>query len=264
MMSRGTIAGLVSIVMPAYNSAEFIEDSIKSVQLQTYVNWELLVVDDRSNDGTAFLVEELAKHDSRIRLIVNERNSGAALSRNKALHEARGEWIAFLDSDDLWVPEKLLQQIEFMSEFGFAFSYTEYQTIDEAGVPMGTVYSGPKVISQGGMKLFCWPGCLTVMYHQPTVGLIQIENLKRHNDYAMWLKASKRADCCLLPQTTAFYRLRKSSVSHGISIALQVKSLYALWRTGEHKGWLAAGLMTMVNVVFGAYKKIRYVSAVQR
>ena len=117
--------GLVSIIMPSYNAEKYISAAIESVRKQTYSNWELIIVDDCSKDNTLEIVRGI--QDERIRLYQNETNSGAAVSRNKALREARGEWIAFLDADDLWVPEKLDEQIKFMVENGYDFTYTDYR-----------------------------------------------------------------------------------------------------------------------------------------
>ena len=178
--------GLVSIIMPYYNTAAYIKESIQSVLNQTYTNWELLIVDDCSTDSTDEVLETIK--DSRIRYFKNDKNSGAAVSRNKALREARGQWIAFLDSDDLWMPEKLEKQIYFMETNSYAFSYTNYEEIDADGNKTGVKVSGPKKITKTGMFNYCWPGCLTVMYDAMKVGLIQIEDIKKNNDYAMWLK----------------------------------------------------------------------------
>ena len=119
------MSDLISIIMPSYNASKYITATIKSVQNQTYDNWELIVVDDCSTDNTVELIRKLG--DTRINVFVNERNEGAAISRNRALREAKGRWIAFLDSDDLWVPEKLEQQLKFMKEKGYAFTYTDYR-----------------------------------------------------------------------------------------------------------------------------------------
>ena len=115
---------LVSIIMPSYNCAAYIEESIRCVQAQTYQNWELIIVDDCSTDDTINRISNLKDKDKRIFLYQNESNSGAAVSRNLALQKARGRWIAFLDSDDLWEPQKLEKQIAFMEINNYAFSYT--------------------------------------------------------------------------------------------------------------------------------------------
>ena len=168
---------LVSVIMPSYNTAEYIKQSIQSVIDQTYTNWELIIVDDCSTDNT----DEMVKSIDEVRIIYlkNEKNSGAAVSRNRALKEAKGKWIAFLDSDDLWLPEKLEKQLHFMKSNGYAFSYTNYYEIDQNGIENGISVTGPAKISKTGMFNYCWPGCLTVMYDAETVGLIQISNIKK-------------------------------------------------------------------------------------
>lgn len=124
---------LVSIIMPSYNCGTYVEQTIHSVQAQTYQNWEIIFMDDCSKDDTIKLLSELREKDTRIKLFQNYSNSGAAISRNTALREAKGRWIAFLDSDDLWESTKLEKQVRFMEENGYAFSYTEYQEMDADG-----------------------------------------------------------------------------------------------------------------------------------
>lgn len=248
----------MSIVMPSYNSERFIAESIASVQAQTYGDWELLVVDDLSTDGTVAVAEGIAKNDSRVLVFSNERNSGAACSRNRALREAKGDWVAFLDSDDLWEPRKLEKQLAFMCENGCSFSYAEYETMDEGGKPFGRRFSGPARITRAGMRRYCWPGCLTVMYDRRKIGLVQIADLKKHNDYAMWLKVADKAECLLLPEVLGRYRIRTSSVSHGVGFKGQVAHLYALWRQGEGMMLPHAVWRTFVNLIFGTYKKLKY------
>ena len=144
---------LVSIIMPSYNTGRYIAESIRSVQAQTYGNWELLIVDDCSTDDSLTVIGGFLS-DSRIRLLKNDKNSGAALSRNWALREARGRWIAFLDSDDLWKPEKLEKQLAFMRQHGYAFTYTDYQ-IQLNGQWLPYVYTGPKVVNKRKTCLVC-------------------------------------------------------------------------------------------------------------
>lgn len=161
---------LVSIIMPSYNTAKFIEETIDSVLAQTYTNWELIIVDDCSTDDTDAVVAKY--QDSRIQYLKNGKNSGAAVSRNRALREAKGRWIAFLDSDDLWAPDKLEKQIRFMEANHYSYSYTGYLEIDEASKPLGVRVSGPKRITKACMYAYCWPGCLTVMYDANVIGLV--------------------------------------------------------------------------------------------
>ena len=248
---------LVSIVMPSYNTAKYIADSIKSVQDQTYPNWELIIVDDCSTDDTDKIVESI--QDQRIRYIKNETNSGAAFSRNRALREAKGRWIAFLDSDDLWKTEKLEKQIRFMEENRYAFSYTNYEEIDADGKKKNVIITGPKVISKTGMFNYCWPGCLTVMYDQKKIGLIQIENIKKNNDYAMWLKVCKKVECYLIDEVLAEYRRgRKGSISTNSYVEL-IKWHYRLYKMVEKENTFMSIANTVRNLVFGLYKKLRYI-----
>ena len=248
---------LVSVIMPSFNTAQLIRQSIQSVLDQTYTNWELIIVDDCSTDNTMEVIEAIA--DSRIRVFQNSVNSGAAVSRNKALREAKGKWIAFLDSDDLWMPQKLEKQIRFMEENECAFSYTNYEELDSDGNRTGVTVSGPARITKRGMFRYCWPGCLTVMYDREAVGLIQIEKIRKNNDYAMWLKICRKADCYLLDELLAQYRRgRTGSVStHGILTMIQWH--YRLFREAEHQGVFRSLWNTGRNMLFGFYKKIRYV-----
>ena len=250
--------GLVSIITPTWNCARFICETIRSVQAQTYQNWEMIISDDCSTDNTREVIEPYLKEDSRIRYICNPKNSGAAITRNNALKVAQGKWIAFLDSDDLWLPEKLEKQVAFMVENNYHFSYTEYTEMDENGADTGVLISGPKHVSRKGMYNFCWPGCLTVMYDAEKVGLIQIEDIKKNNDYAMWLKACKKATCHLLNETLASYRKRGGSISNNGYRAL-IKWHYRLYRKAEKKNPVWAAILTLRNLFFGVIKKLKYV-----
>ena len=248
---------LVSIIMPSYNTGKFIRATIESVLAQTYSNWELILVDDCSTDDTDDIVKAYLS-DQRIRYIKNETNSGAAVSRNRALREAKGKWIAFLDSDDLWESTKLEKQIAFMENHDYHFSYTNYIEIDEKSIPNGKHVTGPKRITKHGMYNYCWMGCLTVMYDVETVGLIQIEDIKKNNDYAMWLKVCKKANCYLLDENLARYRKRSGSISnHGYMML--IKWHYVLYHEAEKKNPISSVVLTARNLLFGVIKKIKYV-----
>ena len=248
--------GLVSIITPSYNTGKFISETIESVLSQTYKNWEMIIVDDCSTDNTDEVVKKYLK-DKRIKYIKNEKNSGAAISRNRALRESNGEYIAFLDSDDLWNKDKLKKQIKFMEDNDYYFSYTNYEEIDEKSKPLNRYVTGPKKITKSRMYDYCWPGCLTVMYNQEKVGLIQIEDLPKNNDYAMWLKAIDKADCYLLNEKLAKYRIREGSISRNSKVKL-IKHHYRLYRDGEQKGVITSCLLTIRNLLFGVIKKIIY------
>lgn len=247
----------VSIVMPSYNTAKYIGESIESVLNQTYANWELIIVDDCSTDNTDEIVNKYLE-DKRIRYIKNATNSGAAISRNRALREAKGRWVAFLDSDDLWEPDKLKKQIAFMEDNGYHFSYTNYVEIDEKSIPNGKSITGPQRITKHGMYNYCWMGCLTVMYDVEKVGVIQIANIKKNNDYAMWLKVCKKTNCYLLNEMLAKYRKRSGSISNHGYMEL-IKWHYKLYREAENKNPISSFVLTARNMFFGLIKKIKYV-----
>lgn len=250
-------AGLVSIIMPSYNTASYIKQTIQSVLDQTYTNWELIIVDDCSTDNTNEVVDTIK--DCRIHYFKNEKNSGAAISRNKALREAKGQWIAYLDSDDLWMPEKLEKQIKFMEENGYVFSYTNYEEIDVDGYKTGVKVTGPKKITKTGMFNYCWPGCLTVMYDANKIGLIQIEDIKKNNDYAMWLKVCRKADCYLLDEILGQYRKGRVGSVSTHSIRTMIGWHYILFRENEKMKAITAFICTIRNLLFGFWKKVKYV-----
>ena len=247
---------MVSIVMPSYNTGKYIAESIRSVLAQTYKNWELIIVDDCSTDDTDTVLTQF--DDPRIRYFKNETNSGAAVSRNRALREVKGRWIAFLDSDDLWHPEKLQKQISFMQEKNYAFSYTNYSEIGEDSVPLSVFVTGPKRITKAGMYAYCWPGCLTVMYDAERIGLVQIADIKKNNDYAMWLQICPKADCYLLGEDLGAYRKRSGSISRQGYMTL-IKWHYKLFREALNKNPVSSLFCTAVNLAGGLWKKIRFV-----
>ena len=252
---------LVSVIMPSYNTADYIAESIRSVLAQTYPYWELIIVDDCSSDQTDEVVASF--DDCRIRYFKNEKNSGAAVSRNRALREAGGKWIAFLDSDDLWMPDKLEKQIGFMEERLASFSYTRYEEIDSGGNRTGVMVSGPKRITKRGMYRFCWPGCLTVMYDREAVGLIQIADIKKNNDYAMWLKVCRKANCFLLDETLARYRRGRTGSVSTHSIRTMIGWHYRLFREAEEMGAVKSLWYTARNLAFGLCKKLKYTERVK-
>jgi len=248
---------LVSIIMPSFNTAQYIKESILSVMNQTYANWELIIVDDCSIDDTDKIVGSI--NDDRIRYLKNKKNSGAAVSRNRALKEAKGRWIAFLDSDDLWMPEKLEKQISFMKKNNYSFSYTNYEEIDVESKRTGVKVTGPKKITKSGMLNYCWSGCLTVMFDATKVGLIQIKDIKKNNDYAMWLKVCQKADCYLLDEYLGQYRKGRVGSVSTHSIKTMIGWHYRLYKEAEGMGTFESLINTGRNLVFGFYKKKRYV-----
>lgn len=252
------IDGLVSIIMPSWNTANFITESIESVKNQTYTNWELLIVDDCSTDNSDEIVKPFLE-DSRIKYFKNEKNSGAALSRNRALREAKGEWIAFLDSDDLWKPTKLERQLKFMMEHGYNFSYTEYDKIDEYDNELGIYVSGPQCVNKKLMYRYDYIGQLTMMYSAKDFGFVQIKDIKKNNDYAIRLQLFKKngACCYLLKENLADYRIRKKSISHD-KLRKKLMSHYDLFHMCDEKPAIVALWYACWNMFYGVLKKKNY------
>lgn len=251
------IEGLVSVIMPSWNTEKFIAESIQSVIDQTYVNWELIIVDDCSTDATDKVVA--AFQDDRIKYFHNEKNSGAALTRNRALREAKGEWIAFLDSDDLWMPEKLAHQVDFMKKNGYSLSYTEYEKIDEKSNPLNIYVSGPEIVNKRKMYNYDYIGQLTMMYSAKVFGLIQIKDIKKNNDYAIRLQLYKKPGTCayLLKEDLAKYRVRKVSISHD-KFRKKFKSHFDLFHMCDEKLAVVAVWYACWNMFFGILKKKNY------
>lgn len=251
------VDGLVSIIMPSWNTGKFIGESIQSVLNQTYKNWELIIVDDCSTDNTDEIVASF--NDERIRFFRNDKNSGAALTRNRAIRKARGEWVAFLDSDDLWMPKKLEKQIAFMKENGYTFSFTEYEKIDEESKPLNIYVSGPEKVNKRKMYNYDYIGQLTMMYSAKVFGLIQIKDIKKNNDYAIRLQLFKKkgACCYLLKENLAKYRIRKKSISHD-KIIKKLKSHFDLFHFCDEKPALVALWYACWNMFYGLQKKRNY------
>lgn len=251
------IDGLVSIIMPSWNTGRFIAESIQSVINQTYKEWELIIVDDCSTDNTDEVVASFK--DDRIKYLKNEKNSGAALTRNRAMREAQGEWIAFLDSDDLWTSDKLEKQIKFMVDNGYVLSYTEYEKIDEEDNPLNIYVTGPDVVNKRKMYNYDYIGQLTMMYSAKHFGLIQIKDIKKNNDYAIRLQLYKEEETCayLLKENLAKYRVRKVSISHD-KFRRKFKSHYDLFHVCDEKNAVMAMWYACWNMWHGLLKKRKY------
>lgn len=246
---------LISIIMPSYNTGTHIRDTLKSIINQTYKNWELIIVDDCSTDNTVEIIKEF--DDKRIILLENEKNSGAAISRNRALREAKGEWIAFQDSDDLWEAEKLEKQLRYMKDNRYDFTYTDYRIITPEGEMLPYICTGPDKVTKRKLYNYCYFSTITVMYNREKVGLIQIEDLKKNNDYAMWFKAAEKVKMYRLPECLSYYCKRTNSISSGSKLKL-IKYHYILFRDGLHKSKILSVILTLNNLFHGVIKKMKY------
>ncbi|QXC30073.1 glycosyltransferase [Aeromonas sp. FDAARGOS 1409] len=196
---------LVSIIMPTYNSSENIIETISSVIKQDYTNWELLITDDCSTDDTVILLQEFSKKDTRISIEVNTLNSGAGFSRNHSIERSTGKYIAFLDADDLWLPNKLSTQVAYMEQTGALFSYTAYQKFSDAG--LGGVIIPPTRVTHNQLLKGCVIGCLTAMYNAEVLGRQTMPLIRKRQDMGLWLKLLKLCDVAHgIPEVLAQYR----------------------------------------------------------
>ncbi|NNN45451.1 MULTISPECIES: glycosyltransferase family 2 protein [unclassified Vibrio] len=204
---------MVSIITPSYNCANYIFETISSVLSQTYSEWEMIIVDDCSTDNSVSVIKSHIEKDSRIKLIQLNENSGAAIARNTAIEAAQGRYIAFLDSDDLWEPEKLATQISFMQKNDIAFSFSAYHKVDEQGVNIGKVDVPEKVTYQKLLKC-CVIGCLTAIYDTQKLGKVYMPLIRKRQDFGLWLRILKKCDSAYgLNIPLAKYRIRKDSIS---------------------------------------------------
>ncbi len=219
---------LVSVVTPTYNAADFIKETIESVQKQTYPYWEMLIVDDCSSDTTREIVKEMAARDSRISLTTLAENGGPAAARNAALSNAKGKYIAFLDSDDLWLPKKLETQVAFMNKNDLAFSFTDYRIVQETGEITETVVKAPKVVDYRFLVRNTKIGTLTVMLDAEKTGPLQMQQRRDcTEDFALWLSILKKGvNAHGLNEELALYRKCDSSVSSN-----KMKAAKKTWNT---------------------------------
>lgn len=207
---------LVSIVTATFNSERFIEKTYNSILDQSISDWEWIITDDCSTDGTISVLDKICINDARVSYSINHVNSGAAISRNVSLSKCRGKFIAFIDSDDLWHANKLQKQIEFMSTI-HDFSFTGYELIDESGDNLNvTVDTKPlePIVYIDMLKKKATLGCSTVMLRREVFGDIQMPLLRTGQDYALWLKLLRNgATAHLLPEVLMKYRIVKNSIS---------------------------------------------------
>ncbi len=230
---RMTANPLVSIIMPTYNCAQFIGKTIESVLTQTYVNWELIIIDDCSADNTKEIVSRYMATDGRIKYDQLEKNFGAAVARTTAMQRAQGSYMAFLDSDDLWYPQKLEKQVQFMENTGHAFTCTSYEQVNETGKPLGRIIKSIPKTSYNRLLLDCPVGNSTVMYNVEKMGKFIVPNIRKRNDDALWLTMLKKEPYIWgMPEVLMQYRIRKNSIS---SNKWQVvKYHWQLYREIEH------------------------------
>ncbi len=205
---------LISIITPSYNSEQFIAETIASVQAQTYNNWEMIIVDDASSDTTQQIIEKHAQQDSRIKYHFLTENSGAAVARNKATELAKGAFVAFLDADDLWMPQKLEKQLVFMNQHSAAVCFSSYDMIDEQGETLYKRVVALKELSYDKQLVSNYVGNLTGIYNVEKLGKLFSPNIRKRQDWALWLKSIEKAGMAYgIKEPLAYYRVRTGSMS---------------------------------------------------
>ena len=206
---------LVSIITATYNSELFIEDTIQSVLYQTYKKWELIIIDDASNDSTIEIVLNYCEKYNNIKLLKNKVNQGAAVTRNKGIEAAIGNFIAFLDADDLWKPNKLEKQLKFMLDHKTNVSFSSYCLMDETGNSLGKIVEALPELSYKKFLKCNYIGNLTGMYNAKALGKIYSPNLRKRQDWLLWLKAVEKSKSPALgiKEPLAMYRIRENSIS---------------------------------------------------
>lgn len=206
--------GLVSIITPSFNSAVFIAETIEAILNQTYPYWELLITDDCSTDNSVDIIDEYVRKDSRIKLQKLEINSGAGICRNRSIEMARGRYIAFCDSDDVWMSQKLEKQLAFMEKKKCALTYSSYMLMNEEGAEKGIVVCQSK-LNYNQLKRDNEIGCLTAMYDTEKVGKMYMSSIRKRQDWGLWLEILAKCKVAYgIKEPLAYYRIRKGSISN--------------------------------------------------
>lgn len=225
---------VVSVVTPVWNAAATLAGTVASVQAQTFGDWEMLLVDDASTDGSGAIARDLAARDPRIRVLARAGNGGAAAARNDAIRAARGRLIAFLDADDLWYPEKLARQVAFIAATGHGLVFSAYRRIGADGRPLGVVRP-PASVTRAGLLKGNVIGCLTAVYDTAVFGKVEMPPIRRRQDYGLWLVLLRRVPAAhALPEVLADYRVQPASLSGGKLGA--ARDTWALYREVEGLG----------------------------
>ncbi|PHS40071.1 MAG: glycosyl transferase [Sulfurovum sp.] len=204
----------VSVIMPSYKSEQFLAATIDSVINQTFKEWELIIIDDCSPDNSNKIIGEYMEQSEKIKLISLKSNSGPAIARNRGIQEAKGRYIAFLDSDDLWHLDKLSKQISFMQEQDIALSYTSYYRIKETSGKIIYQFYVPEKVDYSELLKQNIIGCLTAIYDTKKIGKVYMPDIDKRQDFGLWLSILKKVPYAYgITEPLAYYRVRSASVS---------------------------------------------------
>jgi len=205
---------LVSIITPTFNAEKYIQDTLQSVLNQSYQNWEMILIDDASTDQTVKIIKDFAEKDARFKLSELSKNSGNGFARNVALEKATGQYIAFLDADDLWFPMKLEKQIQYLKANNLPFTFSFYDCIDEDGKLLNRRIEAPLNLTYNELFFCNYVGNLTAIYDADYFGKITLEATQKRQDWRLWLTILKQIQFTKpVPEPLAFYRIRKNSIS---------------------------------------------------
>ena len=245
---------LVSVVMPAYNAQEYIEVAIRSVLSQTFSDFELLVVDDGSIDQTAEIIQRLAEEDERIVFLKNDQNSGVSATRNYAILQAKGEWIAFLDSDDLWRKDKLEKQLKLLQSYpDGVLSYTASAFIDKNGKRSSYIMEAPLEVNYQMLLRRNLLSCSSVMVKKEVIRRYPMGHDKMHEDYSTWLQILREVRCAYgINEPLLIYRLTANSKSSN-----RVKSAKMLYRSYRYLGYndIVAIFLVLQYLFYSIHKR---------
>ncbi|WP_436420344.1 glycosyltransferase family 2 protein [Petrimonas sp.] len=238
---------VVSIITPLYNSISYIEETINSVLNQTFINWEMLIIDDCSTDGSDEVVKNIIKKDRRVKYFKTiERSGSPTLPRNIGIENASGRFIAFLDSDDVWLPNKLEEQIRLFDSINVAIVFSNYEKINEKGKTNNRLIKAPEKVNYKGLLKGNVMACSTVVYDTEKIGKVYFSN-QGHEDFILWLSILKRGYIAKNTNTVgAYYRVRKSSVSSNKFKV--IKWIWNIYRNIERLSILKSFYYTVVDL----------------
>ncbi len=244
---------LVSVIMPSYNAESFIAQSIESVLQQTYSHWELLITDDCSSDRTPLIAQSYCTKDSRINFVIAQKHTGIAGTRNQSIARAKGRFVAFLDNDDLWVPEKLEKQVQFILDNDYAFVYSAYELLNEDGTPKGKTIQTAGVVDYNKYLRNTIIGSGTILLDLKKTGNLHMPENATSDDMALWCKILKAGHHAYpINEVLMKYRVRSDSASANKFKA--AKDVWRVYRKQEHLSFLRA-LSCFVGYAFNAVIK---------
>ena len=246
----------VSIIMPCFNSEKFIKFAISSVIEQTFDEWELLVCDDGSTDLTLLIAEKFSYQDHRVKIMKNKFEKGAAGARNTCLSRAKGRYIAFLDSDDIWLPSKLENQLRFMRNTNAPFVFGYCENISEKGDRI-SITKAPSKVSYLKLLFSNFIPCLTVIYDSQVFGKVKQPVIRKRNDYALWLCMlirNRKMHALCFPEVVARYRVN----GYGLSAnkLSGIRYFYRCLRQYAKLDIVTAGVYTVLAIMFKALKTL--------